>query len=587
MIGWQLYERLLHEIQYYGGKHENDTNNNHNNMTQRQQEHQMTWICDFYQTIIPLLKEWKQTCIVLSSSSSSVHRRRNRYHTHHIPYQSFSKKEDHPATIVPVSTVLQILKRCEGLYLLQSSPEKHWQSHSSSSTTTTINNHRSSITDSYYFWNNSVIVPLLLEMILWEAAHTSQPHCSPVEGEKFLVYVQKRQRQLENSHNVDTFPTNNENLDVTRIIDHTNPDRVIPSPEYASPAPHSESTTAVETTTTTNNTNDVLLPPTRQYQFPTEPMCQQLLHAWVRWGSRRPIRSGGTPIDEHASKNRMAIRHVQTLMSKMIHQYHLIPSIQYYNALFQLYAQSSPTSAIDMSMLPSSSSHPPNDLTTTPRRQRRVGSTFGREHRHKIRTTLQTMEQLPPGVVQPTLETWYQIVHCYCNWNCFFDAQNIVFQKMIPSSHMAIQVAPTTETSVESTVVPDSSRNKNNNNENHDAADNNDKLTTNTNDHHPLRVEPTSFSTTTSSAAAASPPPFLLVDMACHHIVMGYCRLMKVSTRKSSLTITKDQKRDLLQQLTTFVESLQQLPPKTISRPGWGTFYTNIGIPPCINPSSL
>ena len=75
--------------------------------------------------------------------------------------------------------------------------------------------------------------------------------------------------------------------------------------------------------------------------------------------------------------------------------------------------------------------------------------------------------------------------------------------------------------------------------------------------------------------------------MACHHIVMGYCRLMKVSTRKSSLTITKDQKRDLLQQLTTFVESLQQLPPKTISRPGWGTFYTNIGIPHCINPSSL
>ena len=65
-IGLQLYERLLMEIQYRGGN-----NDDHINITTILQEEQKKWICDLYQTIIPLLKEWKRN-YDLSLSSLSV-----------------------------------------------------------------------------------------------------------------------------------------------------------------------------------------------------------------------------------------------------------------------------------------------------------------------------------------------------------------------------------------------------------------------------------------------------------------------------------------------------------------------------------
>ena len=468
-MGLQLYERLLQEIQYQGS-------------ITTLQEQEKKWICDLYQTIIPLLKEWQST------SSVEVLNHRNKKGT---TRRSPSTGNVASSMGVSAGTIIQTLQRCEGRYLLQSPlPPQHEHQHTLSV--------YSNILESYYFWCNPILVPLLLEMLL------RQSDSNPMQAETFLRYVQKRQRQLQLT---------------TRFV--------VPSQEYDTPSqqpttntdhdPPRETDVEIKSITAHSSTTAII-----EYQFPNETMCRQLLHAWGSWGSRSTTVADAGARMPHMKNNGIAIRQVEALISKMTNLYHIAPSIQYYNGLLQLYAQSpSPTLA---TLIPSIKATPMNlkhlfdDQPTKihPQNQRQARRRSGRDPRDKIEMIVRTMEQ-SSGKVLPTLETWYQTVFCYCNWNCFVDAQDVILNKMIP---------------MVTTNVPSTKRNE-------------------------------KQSTTDS-----------LLDMACHLIVNGYRRLICGTSgkRSSSLTPTKNQKRVLLQQLTSFMESLQQMPPNTISQYGLGTF---------------
>jgi hypothetical protein len=466
-IGLQLYERLLQQIQYQGS-------------ITALQEQEKKWICDLYQTIIPLLKEWQST------SSVEVLNHRNKKGTTRRPPSTGNVA---PSTGLSAGTIIQTLQRCEKRYLLQS-PLPPQQEHQHTLSV------YSNILESYYFWCNPILVPLLLEMLL------RQSDSNPMQAEKFLRYVQKRQLQL-----------------TTRVV--------VPSQEYDTPSqlpitntdhdPPHETDVEMKSITTHSSTTAII-----EYQFPNETMCRQLLHAWVSWGSRSTTVADAGARMPHMKNNGIAIRQVEALIRKMTNLYHIAPSIQYYNGLLQLYAQSpSPTLATwipSIKATPLNLKHLFDDQPTKihPQNQRRASRRSGRDPRDKIEMIVRTMEQ-SSGQVLPILETWYQTVFCYCNWNCFVDAQDVILNKMIP---------------MVTTNVPSTKQNE-------------------------------KQSTTDS-----------LLDMACHLIVNGYRRLICGTSgkRSSSLTPTKNQKRVLLQQLTSFMESLQQMPPNTISQYGLGTF---------------
>jgi hypothetical protein len=392
------------------------------------------------------------------------------------------------------------------------------------------------ITESYYFWNNSVIVPILFEMILLHPP-TSETHVNAIDGEKFIAYVQKRQRQLRNSYLVSSFSDNN-NIESKKNVQTDNATSI----ELAS-------SVLLDSVKETNgsSTNVPQLQQQQKYQFPNEAMCQQLLHSWVRWGIQHPCGSAG-PTNKYQN-NRMAIRHVKTLISKMIHQYNMTPSIQYYNGLLKLYAHSPSTSAVAMTLHSSKIPVTTKDSTEQLVPRRRVGSVYGREHRRKIQAILQTINN-STGKVQPTMETWYQTVLCYCNWNCLFDAQDIVFQRMVPMVSTVSTSLPDIRDSFGVDIVAFVSSEVDNKkcDRNHKSCDANNDL-----------------------KSLASSSFNKLFDLACHHIVLGYRRLITAFTGEQSRSIRIDQKKEMLQHLTTFMESLQQLPRNTISHQGLGT----------------
>jgi hypothetical protein len=636
-IGLRLYERLLHELYIiHVNQNNHHTNTSRNSIVDLENPNissttttsssssssslttagmqfiqlQQQWIYDPYQTIIPLLKEWKRQ----QQKPKQQSRRLNNINNN----SSYNNRNNNnPINAVRARHVISTLQRCEEQFILPIQKSQY-----DTTTTTTINQKNINLPQ---YWIDPILVPILFEMTLY---HNN----TPLAAEKFLKFIQERHPSMKmNSLNSTTKNNNDTNTNSATSIDliaTKNDDEKINSSKIdilkESDALSSSSSSETKTKTkekkkktTTNDTDSIII-----YQFPNEKMCRQLLHAWVNCGCC------SISTTSKSITTNVAIHHIQTLMGHMVYNYNMNPSIQYYNGLLKLHAFSSKSISGVESITSSagvttkttnavnSNNHKEKTATTNenasnttkeeqeqppqPQQGRNFGSVHGREHRNKVDTILYTINEMK---IQPTLETWYQVVVCYSKWHCLYEAQDIIFSKMIPIVVTAPSdyIDPTrelndntidTEIDNDDTIIFGTlTQNNSNSNENENEID--------------FKNQTTPLST--------------ILDMACHHVVMAYRRLICIPTsnrisakpydttstgtavRADTNTLTNtttattttttaaagatngtnaitvrhiipiDQKRQLLYRVSHFVESLQNTP-YSVSDHGLGEF---------------
>jgi hypothetical protein len=215
--------------------------------------------------------------------------------------------------------------------------------------------------------------------------------------------------------------------------------------------------------------------PSVLYKYPTMDMYRQLLHVWVNSGQ--------------TSK---ALRRVPGLMRDMRLRLDVKPPISFYNALLQLHAQSG--------------------MTEQEAASARAGSIFGREHRNKVDSILQSIAN--EESLQPTLETWLLAVQCYSKWHCFYEAQDIVLKQMIP----IVSTAP-----VDVQLEFEDRREGEYNLEQH-----------------------------TSKISSSE-----LLDRACEHIIIGYRRILHLPIKRNIMN--QDERNYMINRATLFVQQMQRI----------------------------